>query len=221
MTTDDRASAVPREELDALVRTERLATLELLESLDPQEWQTPSLCAGWTVRAVAAHLAWAPVTPPWAALPELVRAGFRVNVFVRDSAVRWSARPLEEILDRLRENAATGARPFGVPDPGPLSDAVVHGLDMRRPLGRPRPVPAAAFVPLADWHARLRGPGAALVGGSVRRRIAPVRLVADGVEWAHGTGPEVRGTPEALLLLLTNRPVAPGELTGPGVALLR
>jgi hypothetical protein len=38
------------------IRTQRLAVADLLESLDAAEWQHPSLCEGWMVQDVAAHL---------------------------------------------------------------------------------------------------------------------------------------------------------------------
>ena len=55
-----------------------------------------------------------------------------------------------------------------------------------------------------------------LVGGSVRRRIDGLRLVADDVDWSHGHGLEVRASTQALVLMLTGRPVGATELTGPG-----
>jgi hypothetical protein len=108
-----------------------------------------------------------------------------------------------------------------VPRIAALSDAVVHGLDIRRPLDRPRSIPPEAFVRAADWHVGLRWPMTVPVGGSVRKRIGSVRMVADDVEWSHGHAPEVHGPSAALLLCLTGRPVVPGEPTGPGAANLR
>lgn len=207
-------------ELPELIRTERLALIDLLETLTPGDWATASLCRGWTVQDVAAHLAWAPALPPLEATVGLVRAGFRINRSIADSAVRWSRRGPAAILDQLRSNAATDAKPIGVPARAVLTDAVVHALDIRRPLGRPRPIPPAAFRPTADFNAGMRWPLSIPVGGSTHKRIAGVRLVADDLDWSHGQGPEVRGSAEALMLLLTGRPIGPDELTGPGAARL-
>ncbi len=183
--------ATPAVDVADLVRTERLALVDLLETLTDSEWETQSLCSAWRVQDVAAHLAWAPALPILAGLPALVRAGFRVNRFIADSAVRWSSRGRPAILEQLRSNAATGVRPTGMPPAAALSDALVHGLDIRRPLG-----------------------------GSVRRRLRGLRLVAVDTGWSHGRGDEVRGGREALLLALHGRPVRPGELTGPGASRL-
>ena len=206
--------------LEDCLRSQRLSLIELLEELPVDEWSTPSLCAGWSVQDVAAHLAWAPVTGPGAGLLGSARAGFRVNRFIGDSARRWAARGRAAILAQLRENAASGAKAFGVPAPGALTDALVHGLDIRCPLGARQQVPAADFHHVADWLAGARWPTTVPIGGSVRRRVAGVRLVAEGADWSHGEGPEARGTTDSVLLLLTGRAVGPDELTGPGAPLV-
>ncbi len=137
-----------------------------------------------------------------------------------DNAVRWSCRGPTAILDQLRANAANGAKPMGVPEVAALADAVVHALDIRRPLNKPRPIPQGAFGPTADSFAGLRWPLSISVGGNARKRIDGLRLVADDLDWSHGHGPEVRGSAEALMLVLTGRPVGPDELTGAGAAQL-
>jgi uncharacterized protein (TIGR03083 family) len=218
---DHDPAAQPATGLADLIRTERLALVDLLRTLPPQEWETPSLCRGWTVQDVAAHLAWAPVLGPLEAVTGLCRAGFRLNAFAAGSAVRWSRRGRAAILDQLRDNAANDAKPMGVPRIAALADALVHGIDIRRPLGRSREIPPAAFVPTADWQAGVRWPMTVPVGGSVRRRIAGVRLVADDLDWSHGHGPEVHASAEALLLVLTGRRVGRDELSGAGAARIR
>jgi hypothetical protein len=66
----------------------------------------------------------------------------------------------------------------------------------------------------------VRWPLTLLVGGSARKRIAGVRLVAEGYDWKYGEGPEVRASGEAVLRLLNGRAVERSELTGPGADLL-
>jgi uncharacterized protein (TIGR03083 family) len=201
---------------DELVRSERIALIDLLDTLTPEEWAVRSLCDAWTVQQVAAHLAWAPVEPLRRAVPELVRHRLRLNAMNADLAVRWSERGTAAILDQLRRNAADGARPVGVPDAAVIADAVIHGLDVRRPLGRSRQVPYAAFVTLAGFFLTLRWPMSASVGGSARKRVHGLRLVASDADWSYGTGPEVRTSSEALLLVLSGRPVDAAELSGTG-----
>jgi uncharacterized protein (TIGR03083 family) len=207
-------------DLWAALRNERLALIDLLQTLGPEQWATPSLCRGWTVQDVAAHVAWAPALTPTQALSALLRAGFRPNTFNAQTAARWSRRGPAAILDQLRTNADQGAKPIGVPPPAAVVDAVVHALDIRRPLGQSRAITPEAFQIAADFCAKTRWPGSAMLGGSVQQRIRGIRLVANDYEWSWGQGLDVRGTGETLLLVLTGRPVRRDELDGAGSATL-
>lgn len=204
-------------ELGTLLRNERHALIELLETLSADQWATPSLCTGWTVQDVAAHLAWMPALTVSEAFREMTGSGFRINTMIGNTAVRWSRRGPRAILEQLRRNTETNATPLRTSLIIGLADAFIHQLDIRRPLGCPRPIPGDAFIAVADLQTRVRWPSTIVVGGNVRRRIQGVRLVADGVSWAHGSGEEVRGSAEALLLMLTGRPFRGDELSGPGV----
>lgn len=210
----------PALDKSAVLRTERLALVDLLSTFGPQQWATPSLCPGWTVQDVAAHLAWTPAMAPTEAAVGFVRSGLRPNRFIADTAVRWSTRGPTAILAQLRSNAASGAKPMAVPAPAVLTDAVVHGLDIRRPLHEPRPVPEAAFRGVADFFTGTgsRWPLSIPFARGTTKRIDGVRLVADGLDWAFGQGPEVRASPETLLVLLSGRPLQVAELSGPGAA---
>lgn len=203
-----------------LTRAHREGFIETLEGLDPDQWETPSLCTEWRVVDVAAHLAWAPVVGAAAGAAAMVRNGLSMNRMIARSAVAWSARGRDAILDQLRDNARTGARPIGMPPAAALADAVVHGLDVRRPLGLPGDVPWQALAPVADFTLRTPWPMNTVVGGSARRRVAGLRLVATDADWTHGDGPEVRGTAEAILLLLHGRRPRPDELGGRGAEVL-
>jgi uncharacterized protein (TIGR03083 family) len=205
--------------VDAL-RTERAALIELLETLTPTEWATPSLCSAWTVQQVAAHLAWAPTLSGRELLPELVRSGFRINEVNARLGVRWAERGPAAIVDQHRTNLAEDAKPALVPGEAPLEDAVVHGLDIRRPLARPRPIPLETFAITAKFQLDTRWPISVSVGGNVRSRVRELRLVADDLDWSSGSGAEVHGTAETLLLMLSGRPIGDDELTGPGAPLL-
>jgi uncharacterized protein (TIGR03083 family) len=207
-------------EIATSTRREREALVATLAELAEGQWLAPSLCDGWRVVDVAAHLAWAPVLGPGAGLVELARHHLSVNAMIRGTAVAWSARGRDAILAQLSDNARSGARPAGMPPVAALADAVVHGLDVRRPLGLARPVPPEVLPPLAAFTLSTPWPLTAVVGGSARRRVVGLRLVATDAEWVHGDGPEVRGSTEALLLLLYGRHPRRDELTGPGVEVL-
>ena len=204
-----------------LTRTQRRGFVATLEGLTPAQWQAPSLCTEWRVIDVAAHLAWAPVLGVGAGAAALVRHGLSMNRMIARSAVGWSSRGRDAIFAQLSDNARTGATPIGMPPVAALADAVVHGLDVRRPLGLPGDVPPSALAPLADFALATPWPMSTVVGGSARRRVAGVRLVATDADWSHGSGPEVEGSAEALLLLLYGRRLAPDDLAGPGADVLR
>ena len=206
--------------LAALTRTQREGFVDTLAGLSDDQWLAPSLCAEWRVVDVAAHLAWAPVLGPVAGAVAMVRHGFSMNRMIARSAIEWSARGREAILDQLRSNARTGVTPIGMPPVAGLADAVVHGLDVRRPIGLHGQVPPESLAPLADFTLGTPWPMNAVVGGSARRRVAGVRLVAADTDWSYGEGPEVRGSAEELLLLLYGRHVARGAIVGDGVPLL-
>jgi uncharacterized protein (TIGR03083 family) len=203
-------------DLPQLIRAERVALIEFLETLGPAEWATPSLCGEWTVQEVAAHIAWAPVTGPLALMVPLAKSGFRINKASADLAKQYSRRGPAEILTQLRANADSGAKPAGVPLIAGLVDAVIHAIDMRRPLDSPRAIPGATFDAVAAFSAGAKWPMTVSVGGSARKRLSGVRLVAEGYDWSYGQGPEVRAAGDAVLRILNGRKTSRDELTGAG-----
>jgi len=192
-------------ELTELIRDERLAFVALLESLSDDQWDTQSLCSAWTVEHVAAHLAWAPVAGPVEMGLASVRAGFNVNRLIADSAVRWTSRGRTAILQQLRDNAGSGAKPIGVPPVAALADAVVHGLDVRIPLGVHRDVDPEAFRLIAGWTLGSSWPMTIPVGGNTRKRLRGTRLVATDADWSWGEGTDVREPADNILLRLFGR----------------
>lgn len=203
-------------ELSQLIRTERLALADFLETLGPTQWATRSLCGEWTVQDVAAHLAWAPRLRPSEMLPGIAKAGFRVNKASAEMAKRWAERGPEVIIAQLRQNAETNAKPPGVPELAALVDAVIHAIDIRHPLSSPRAVPAEVFGPVADFSVHAKWPMTISVGGSARKRLAGVRLVAEDYNWSYGEGHEVRAAGDTVLRILYGRGATRQELTGDG-----
>ncbi|RYC07017.1 maleylpyruvate isomerase family mycothiol-dependent enzyme [Nocardioides zhouii] len=206
--------------LTDLVRRERRGFLDTLGSLSTEQWDEQSLCSGWRVIDVAAHLAWAPVLGPAAGAVAMLRNRLSVNRMIAATAVGWSERGRTRIMDQLERNLESGAKPIGMPTVAALADAVVHGIDVRRPLGLTHPIPADALGPVGEFVLQTPWPLNGVVGGNAARRIEGVRLVARDVEWSRGEGPEVTASAEAIARLLYGRPVTPDELAGPGAKVL-
>jgi uncharacterized protein (TIGR03083 family) len=188
---------------------QRARLADLFSDLTDEEWRTPSLCTAWTVREVAAHLTLAHMGLG-AGLPAIVRARGSFDGMIRDTAIRRAKLPVEEYPRLLR--AMIGSRrtaPF-ITEHEPLIDVLVHGQDMTRPLGRALPVPIEPAMAAADRVWSMSFPFRA------RRRLSGRELVAVDAPWRVGSGPRVEGPMASLLLLLTGRPAALADLTGPG-----
>jgi uncharacterized protein (TIGR03083 family) len=203
----------------AAIDRERLDLAALLDDLSDDEWQHPSLCEGWRVRDVAAHLALAQTGAVRATL-DLLRAGGSLRRMIHDSAVRHAALPPEQFAAQLRGMAGSRRRAPGVTPLEPLLDVLVHGQDIAVPLGRSRTMPVAAATAAATRVWDMPWPMSTTF--SPRRRLAGLRLVATDTEWEVGEGDVVEGPIEALLLTLTGRTAAVRDrLSGPGSRGLR
>ena len=130
------------------IDTERAWMADFLESLPEEDWDRPSLCDAWTVRDVGAHLTFAQSTLR-EVLGPAVRAGFRYDVFVRDSA-RRSPLTHEEIVAKIRSFIGSRRRVSFITDLEPLIDILVHNQDICRPLGVDHPMPPDAAAAAAD-----------------------------------------------------------------------
>ncbi|NEK56983.1 maleylpyruvate isomerase family mycothiol-dependent enzyme [Geodermatophilus sabuli] len=200
----------------AEIADERRGLAALVSGLTDEQLATRSLCSEWSVHDVLAHL----VVPlevgiPKFALAMLVcRGNFdRANVRLTREQAR---RPVSELTEVLRRRADSRFTPPGSGPEAPLTDLLVHGLDIRWPLGLPREVP----------EERVRTSLTFLTAGSAGGIVAKgtldgLRFEADDIDWAHGGGPTVRGNAEALLLAITGRATALSHLSGDGVPTLR
>jgi len=196
------------------IDTERASLADLLADLSPEEWEAPSLCAGWRVRDVAAHLTLAH-TRFIPALLGVLRAGGDVNRMIRDAAVRQAELPYEEYPRRLRAMVGSRRKAPMVTPLEPLVDVLVHGQDIAVPLGRPRSMPPAPAAAAATRVWTMSWPFHA------QRYLWGLHLVATDTSWSVGDGLAVEGPITALLLLLTKRHAAVPTLSGDGATTLR
>jgi uncharacterized protein (TIGR03083 family) len=202
-----------REQRWQVITEQRLGLARLLDRLSDTEWEQPSLCAGWRVRDVAAHVALTPQVPGFGAiLADAIRAHGSFHRLNHDVAVRHAACPTRAIVDELRTYADSRRLPVVTNYRNVLFDVLVHAQDIAIPLGRDYPMPPEAARVGADRVWTMGWPFWA------RRRLRGVRLLATDIDWSAGAGVELRGPIGMLLLLLTGRTAtAVPHLSGPGV----
>lgn len=199
----------------AAVSRLRLRLADLLETLGPEEWDHPSLCAGWKVRDVAGHLSLVPTITVREMAAAAPRARFDPDRINTDLARKYGAAAPDEIVDRIRRHAADRTTAWALSTANSLFDIEVHSQDIALPLGRTFAVAPDDTVPGLERVWTMGWPFRA------RRRFGHLALRATDADWAAGDGPEVRGPALALLLLLTGRgATAAPDLSGPGVELL-
>jgi uncharacterized protein (TIGR03083 family) len=197
------------------IRAERASLVDALAGLPDDAWHRPSLCAGWSVREVVAHLIATAQMTPATFFGRLIASGFRFQAM--------TATNIRGVLDgRGNADLVTIYRSLvdaRTAPPGPtiswLGETVVHGEDIFRALSGYRDHPTEHLTTVADFYT-----GSNLLIGA-KNRIAGVRLSATDTDWSHGTGPEAAGPMVALVMAMTGRRPALDDLTGDGVALLR
>ncbi|SEL69209.1 maleylpyruvate isomerase family mycothiol-dependent enzyme [Streptacidiphilus jiangxiensis] len=190
--------AVPTD-LSAQTFAERERLAALLADLTPDQWNAPSLCAGWRVREVVAHITLPFRTGPMRFAAGLAAARFSVNRYADTAARRDGGRMTDaELLAALRDNVRHPWQPPGGGQAGALSHDVIHGLDLTEPLGLPSAPPdrIAAVLAHADGRA-LTFFGVDLTGLTLR---------ATDTDITFGTGATVVELPaRTLLLTVTGR----------------
>lgn len=184
------------------VDEQRTTLADLLDGLDDAQWRTPSLCPGWTVRDVAAHLTFAQSRLRDVVGPMLT-SGLSMDRMILRTA---TTSPLErhEITATLRNFVGSRRRAPFVRETEPLLDLLVHCQDICLPLGIDRPMPLDAARVAADRMVVLnRRPVVRL-----RPPLSGVRLEADDTDWATGHGDVVHGPMRALVMVVAGRGTA-------------
>ena len=122
------------------IHAERADMADTWSGLTAEQWAAPSWCHGWSVQDTAGHILAAAEQTPLHFYKELAAAGFRFNVFTDRGAKRLAALSPDELVQRLRARSTTTNHP-PAPVIAMLGEIIVHGEDIRRPLGLAPPVP--------------------------------------------------------------------------------
>jgi uncharacterized protein (TIGR03083 family) len=197
----------------ALIHAERGVLAEELDGLTAEQWATQSLCSDWSVHQVLGHIvATAKMTPP-KFFGQFAVARFNFTAFNAKNVARETRPTPAATLAEFRAHLLDTTAPPGPVD-SMVGEIVVHGADIRRPLGIAYTPPAATVVRAAEFYQ-----GSNLIVGG-KDRIAGLTLRATDTEWVHGSGPEVTGPILSLVLATTGRAAALADLTGSGVTTL-
>jgi uncharacterized protein (TIGR03083 family) len=189
-----------------MIAAERGALAELLAGLPAEQWQEPSLCAGWRVMEVVAH-----ITMPFRYsarrfVVEMAKSRGKFTV-MSDRVARRDAGALStaQLTAAVADNVRHPWKPPGGGYLGALTHDIIHGLDITLPLGIERRVPADRLGAILPSLTTLRYFGVDLSG---------VELHATDIPWSFGSGSPVTGTAQDLALVLCGRRLPPGRLTG-------
>ncbi len=199
-----------------VVAAERLALADLLEPLTPQQWATPSLCEAWTVRDLAAHLLVPFRISKTRFALDMVRAAGRFERANVAATSREARRPTEDLVADLRMFARKRFVAPGLPPVSAQAEALVHGQDIRIPLGvddTGDPQNWAQVMTFLLTTAARRG--------FVAHDLPPLTWTASDVAFSSGSGERVEGPVAALALTAMGRPALVHRLDGPGMSSLR
>jgi uncharacterized protein (TIGR03083 family) len=199
----------------AAVADQRRQFASLINDLDDAQLATPSLCLGWDVKTVAAHV----VSTVLDGMPGFLQMAVRCGSLSRgiDKLARRRAQaPMAEIVAALREHAD---RPISSPvfgPRGPLADILVHGGDVRISLGLPFEPDIQHTVSAMDFLT-----GRWPIGFVPVNRLRGIRLSANDVSRSWRDGAEINGPVAALMMSVCGRTALLDTLAGPGSTVLR
>ncbi len=203
--------SLTKDEMFQAITTQRVRLIDRLAGFTAEDWNTPSLCAGWKARDVVRHLVSILEVP----MPKFVGKAILAGSFdkVADRFAREiAAREPRALVDSFRVLAGKQFAPPGVGPIAPLTDLLVHTRDLERPLG------LASTLDMQGMHTVLNY----VCGGKARgfvpvKRTSGLRFVATDSDWSIGSGLIVTGTGEAIMLATTNRSIALADLSGDGL----
>jgi uncharacterized protein (TIGR03083 family) len=191
-------------ELQALAGDSYRRLAELLREQDAARWDSPSLCAGWRIRELIAHVTMPARYTAEQFVQELAAVDGDFTVLSNLIAARDAELTIEELLADLTSPGLAGWQPPGGGAIGALNHVVVHGLDASNALGLPRTCSDDAARTILD---DLAGGGAERYGA----QLAGLQLVADDLDWQWGSGRPVTGSAAELISLVCNRTLIDGR----------
>ncbi|MGO4458663.1 maleylpyruvate isomerase family mycothiol-dependent enzyme [Streptomyces sp. M-16] len=198
----------PVADIKAAIAAERRELAAVLDGLSAEAWDAPSLCGGWRVREVAAHMTMGFRYSLPKMARELINArGSLHRMTDRCARKDADAHSTRELAAFLGDNADHPWKPPVGGLAAALGHDVIHGLDITVALGLDRRVPEDRVrILLESVDARTLKFFGADLGG--------IELRATDLDWSFGTGTPLTGAAQDLLLLAYGRRLPPGHLHG-------
>jgi uncharacterized protein (TIGR03083 family) len=187
-------------DVQALVGPQFRALADTLAAEPASIADAPSLCAGWAVKNVLAHMTMAARYDGPAFMAELAAVGHDFGALSEKVARRDGELGFDRLLDDLRSDTMATWAPPGGGAIGALSHVVIHSLDITSALD---------LVRTADDQATLLVLMAMTAGGvSTHFGVDPTGrlLKATDVDWQSGAGQPVEASAGDLILALAGRP---------------
>lgn len=198
----------PDPDLQAGIAAQYLALAEALGSIPEAAWETPSLCEGWRIREVIAHVTMPARYDQEAFMAELRSRDFDFGRLSNEIATRDGQLPTETLLANLRDEVLHRWAPPEGGYHGALNHAVIHGLDATVPLGLRRSASDEVMRIVLD---DLTQHG---IHEHFETSIDSRRLEASDLDWSYGSGETLTGSSADLALALCGRKLPPGRLQG-------
>ena len=101
-------------DLQSAITAEFLALADLLDTQPESGWDTPSLCAGWRVREVVAHMTMPVRYSPEEFMAQLQECGGDFTRLSNAVASRDAVLPTTVLVGNLRETCCTTGRHLAV-----------------------------------------------------------------------------------------------------------
>jgi uncharacterized protein (TIGR03083 family) len=194
-----------------LVHAERRALVELFRGIEGEQWQVASLCPGWTVHDVLAHLAGALDVGTAESLKLLVASLGRPKVLIDKLTRAYAPRSDADLLATFEKHVDSAFAPVGMSWKAPLTDVMVHRMDIAVPLDIDPQRPPESWRPVLEFLTS----GTPMMG-TIRGGRPGLTYRATDLDWSSGSGPEVTGTAAELGLTLSGRAALVDRLSGPG-----
>ncbi|MCY3911261.1 MAG: maleylpyruvate isomerase family mycothiol-dependent enzyme [bacterium] len=196
------------------VTEQRQRLIGVLGDLSDEQWNAQSLCEKWRVRDVVGHLVTILDIPAGRFLWRSFRGG-GFNEYAAIVACDYGSQDPGQLLEKYRHLAGKQVAPPIVGPIAPMTDVLVHTRDIERPLGLSADLHPEGLRAALDYCC-----GGRAFGFVPGKRTKDLRFEATDLDWSAGDGALVSGPAEAILLAVTNRPAALGDLGGDGAEVL-